>query len=1037
MKPLRLKMQAFGPYAGTVDLDFSKLGDTKLFLITGPTGAGKTTILDAMTFALYGDASGDSRDSNNVRSDFADASIFTEVIFEFVIGKTLYKIERSPAQEVKKKRGQGTTHKGAAASFYTWDTQSGGWGKAITSRKGVEEAVQDAIGFRKDQFLQVVLLPQGEFRKLLVSSTNEREKLLHDLFKTQLYARLQDTLRARYQEAADAMGYAVREQQRLLDELGALTLDDLDRQLLVYQEAGKRLVEEATAMQNELEQAQAKRVALAVYRKAQVDEKEHRVALQVLQEKRGKIIEEKRAQVQRLRAIQPFLVAYEKWREQDQLAKKLASTLALLQEQVQIAKEKEGALQDEEKRLNQEKATYEEARLGLVKFTDKAQDIAAWPQWITCLEEAKEKLVSVRARFVAGQTELNLLEGQTRELEQEILLLDTWLAGHTGIADAYHEAKETVSALQALRDDWKALDGQANSMASTAGSLTDMPLDIAHKKRVYEQWLRLAQTAQAYELAKNLADGEACPVCGSLHHPELAVHPGNVPTEEDLKRFEQPWREAEKKYEQLKAKYELQTKTYQDDLKHFQEKAKKLVDVTVALADSNDIDSAQVSSVLEQGLAQAQASLEKTITQREAYSRKDGERASLRKQERDRRASMDCIRESLDHLKENIGQTEHLIQERTKNIEALVSDLGIYDVAEAQAKQRQLQAIVDDYQVKERTLGQQQEANQMRLVSLVKEMELKSQAHKEAEALAQEQDCLYRDGLAAQDIDLAELDDWMALSKQWEGLAKDIADYDADCHRLTGLYQAAQKTLAESQEPRHVLDDEAFAALQDATNAKQQELGAYKTTLADRQAKRQQVFAYGQTAQVDRDRLLFVERLNDLANGGEKGLKGVTFERYVLGAILDEVMRAANVRLAHMSRKRYSLERAEIGATDMRGKQGLDIAVFDAYTGQARPAGTLSGGESFLASMALALGMADIIQSYAGGIHMDAMFIDEGFGTLDSDTLDVAMETLLDLQESGRLIGVISHVPDLKARILAHLEVEPLDKGSTAAFVVS
>ena len=185
-----------------------------------------------------------------------------------------------------------------------------------------------------------------------------------------------------------------------------------------------------------------------------------------------------------------------------------------------------------------------------------------------------------------------------------------------------------------------------------------------------------------------------------------------------------------------------------------------------------------------------------------------------------------------------------------------------------------------------------------------------------------------------------------------------------------------------------------------------------------------------------REKVKFLSRLNDLANGGEQGFKNVTFERYVLGAILDEVVYAANLRLQKMSRNRYSLERSDYTGGG-RGKQGLDLAVMDAFTGQSRPANTLSGGETFLASMALALGLADVIQSYAGGIHMDTMFIDEGFGTLDPDTLELAMETLLQLQSSGRLIGIISHVPELKSRIPAHLEVTRGDDGSTAKFVIN
>ncbi|MBS4914345.1 MAG: hypothetical protein KHZ77_09460 [Veillonella sp.] len=179
----------------------------------------------------------------------------------------------------------------------------------------------------------------------------------------------------------------------------------------------------------------------------------------------------------------------------------------------------------------------------------------------------------------------------------------------------------------------------------------------------------------------------------------------------------------------------------------------------------------------------------------------------------------------------------------------------------------------------------------------------------------------------------------------------------------------------------------------------------------------------------------FLFRLSDMANGGQTGLRGVTFELYVLGAILEEVVNAANLRLRQMSRSRYELQRTPVEGLG-RGHRGLDLSVLDNYTGVARPANTLSGGETFLASLSLAMGLADVIQAYAGGIHLDTIFIDEGFGTLDPDSLDIAMESLVELQASGRLVGIISHVPELRSRIPAHLEVQPVEQGSVAKFVV-
>ena len=289
-----------------------------------------------------------------------------------------------------------------------------------------------------------------------------------------------------------------------------------------------------------------------------------------------------------------------------------------------------------------------------------------------------------------------------------------------------------------------------------------------------------------------------------------------------------------------------------------------------------------------------------------------------------------------------------------------------------------------------------------------------------------------------QSISVSEDDfiDALADYKALDAFRTELHALDEAFSTAQAVYDAALKHAQSVIEPSDTVSDEVYnTAVEKRDNlvgslaAWDKETKHIETTLASLEELEKSM---GEA----REEVTFLSRLYDLANGGEQGFKNVTFERYVLGAILDEVVYAANLRLQTMSRNRYSLERSDYTGGG-RGKQGLDLAVMDAFTGQSRPANTLSGGETFLASMALALGLADVIQSYAGGIHMDTMFIDEGFGTLDPDTLELAMETLVKLQSSGRLIGMISHVPELKTRIPAHLEVTRGDDGSTAKFVIN
>ena len=352
-----------------------------------------------------------------------------------------------------------------------------------------------------------------------------------------------------------------------------------------------------------------------------------------------------------------------------------------------------------------------------------------------------------------------------------------------------------------------------------------------------------------------------------------------------------------------------------------------------------------------------------------------------------------------------------------KQIESLETDINAYD-EQMEVCERNLEAA-----------REQLNAKRGRLETL------SAQVQEETNNL----DVIYKDytkSLQATSLCEADFIDALGDYKALDTFRAELHALDEAFNKAQAVYDAALKVAKSIAEPSATVSDEVYDAAVERRDTLVGNLAAWdketkhiETTLASLEALD---VAMGEA----RNEVEFLSRLNDLANGGEQGFKNVTFERYVLGAILDEVVYAANLRLQKMSRSRYSLERSDYTGGG-RGKQGLDLAVMDAFTGQSRPANTLSGGETFLASMALALGLADVIQSYAGGIHMDTMFIDEGFGTLDPDTLELAMETLVQLQSSGRLIGMISHVPELKTRIPAHLEVTRGDDGSTAKFVIN
>lgn len=1025
MRPLRLVIEAFGPYAHKVDLDFSKLGAHKLFLIAGPTGAGKTTILDAMVYALYGDASGQARDASSVRSDFADLDRPTQVSFTFAIGDKTYKVERSPQQEVKKKRGQGTKIQGAAAAIY--QEEEGQWTKLVSDSRKVGPLVNDIIGFSKDQFLQVVLLPQGEFRKLLVSNSKDREILLRNLFKTQIYERLQTSLKEACNQATAAAGNLLQEQARILEEEGALTLADLDRQLQEQEAESLRLKGQVKKAQAQLEAAQAQVQAWEIYRKMLEQEAQASQKLADFVAQHETFIEDQRAQGQKLKDLRPALDAYQAFQKQTNLMESYKEVCQSLQEQVDQAQTHKKDLDREGAALQEGEEAFNRAQARLALLEGHASDIKAWDKTLEAIQEGQAKVKDLEENLVKETEAYDKQEQALKDIQEKLASLNTWLDQHRSAMDDYQEARDRVRALEELEADRQALDQAASALAAKTTHLQGLDQERERRKKDYLHVAALVDQAQAYRMAQNLQEGQACPVCGSLDHPQLAQAPHDAADQALLETYEKAHQEASSTYDAQQGQIQVLEENYKGAQEAFLAKGRNLL----GLAGEG------LKKCLDQALRDGQTNLLATKTTKEAYEAKSQDLQRLHEKEGQIRQQLDKARQAKEACTQSIGDLHRKLEGSQAWIESLQKTLGLETANQAVKEEESLQATVCTYKAREKAWQEAKSANETTLASLQANLGAKEEALKEAKVQAQNEENIFRKTFQDKGVTLDQVSYWQDLYSRWDQVARQIADYDQERQGLLALQEAAREALASQGQEPAAPDQELVKNLEIAHNASLQALGAHEANLETRRHKRDMLVNIESKVKEDQDKVLFIKNLSDLANGDDPRLKGVSFERYVLGTILDEVILAANVRLAHMSRKRYSLERAALGQVSGRGKQGLDIMVFDAYTGQSRPAGTLSGGESFLASMALALGMADIIQAYAGGIHMDAIFIDEGFGTLDPDTLDVAMDTLVALQGSGRLIGVISHVPDLKIRIPAHLEVTPEDEGSSAAFRIS
>lgn len=1027
MKPISLTIEAFGPYRDSVTLDFNELQNHSMFLISGPTGAGKTSILDAMVYALYGEPSGEVRKTDAIRSDFAEPQRMTRVDFSFAIGDARYRVERLPKQLVAKKRGTGMREQNASATVY--EMKDGEWKVIATSAAAIRDTIQRIIGFRKDQFLQVVLLPQGEFRKLLVASTSEREELLHTLFRTELYRRLQDALKSAYDEAKSGIEENITKQSALLqsiphdEEIPVLTIEHV-RELLKDREPHRNtLVVERDKAVAVVDQFNALRNEWALYNQVQQSliEATNKLDLVNEREKERSSLNEK---VQFLTGLTPSYELYKQLSDKQAVLKTLKTALSDAKKSVDAAAQHESKCTEAYEVLASHAETIQAKRTTLVQLrqqSEKFDELALLNKELSTLNSQLETQDREKS-----EAKLQAQYKLVADLEAELVEVRKQFQANSKALESIPHIQEQLSQLQRYSELLAEKQKAQNDISAKEGSLAILDESVKNSTVQLERLEHLMAEGRAFELVHLVVDNEPCPVCGSIEHPQLASKPELYPTKEEV--------------EEARAVRDGALQKRASEIGQKETLALRLHELDQQIKDQVSHLKSSIEGFSEEAFASIQHDLLSEMEQLTSL-RSDTEQLSntIATNEDELSAAKDTLAKletAHKELLDNLHNLEVQISTVQAKIDALSESLPTTDVAAWHKEIESLASELTDYdeQVKvcKANLDSAREvlnAKRGRLETLF------AQVKEDKKNL----DVLNKDYVESlQSISLSEndfidaLDDYKAL----DTFRTELHALDEAFNKAQAVYDAALKHAQSVVEPSDTVSNEVYDTaveqrddLVGALAAWDKETKHIETTLASLKTLEQ---AMGEA----REEITFLSRLNDLANGGEQGFKNVTFERYVLGAILDEVVYAANLRLQKMSRSRYSLERSDYTGGG-RGKQGLDLAVMDAFTGQSRPANTLSGGETFLASMALALGLADVIQSYAGGIHMDTMFIDEGFGTLDPDTLELAMETLVQLQSSGRLIGMISHVPELKTRIPAHLEVTRGDDGSTAKFVIN
>jgi exonuclease SbcC len=1015
MRPLILSLSAFGPYAEQTTIDFTVLENRNLFLIHGPTGSGKSSILDAMCFALYGETSGGEKDVKGIRSDYALPQEPTETTFDFLLGEKHYQVFRSPEQDRPKKRGDGTTRQLAQATLYRIDGET----RTVISDRwsNVTDEVGRIMGFDVLQFRQVVVLPQGQFRKFLLSGSSDRQKILETLFQTSLYRDIEDALKEEAKGLKTAYEEAQRRKLLLLEQENAADQDDLNLQIQALEKA---VAERNSSIENLRTHDQKAQALLFEAKETRTKFLERESARKSLNELTQRQPEMENVN-QRLDRARKALSLKDSLKNRDT---RMTERADVEKKQGEIAKQIGVASNEHDAAVasfeveksyaaeNAEKQAHLDVLKGLV---DK---IAGYAEARKSHEAAIKKTSSLASQ--ANRIRETRLDLSTKIEQQSAQLVEK--KDGAARVEILTQKVETLGKRVAKQNELRELTARKNTGADVLDKRKDLLKNMEtlrdKARTIHEQTLDHFHAGQAAILARTLVQGSPCPVCGSTDHP--APHPTDqgIPDERTLKK--------------TKADLDLKEKETKDmieDVRALTEERLGLISRVSFLGDELGELADQDPNVTVAELTAARKDLKTAMANQKDVASLALEIETLKGEEAKKTAELTAAEKSLAESEQACGALKAVaelklseIPEPYRDVEAVNSRIIQTEKALAERKlaleRAELlrnKAVTRLERLKESLIAAEQSVTQCRDQAERANLELENRLAQEgfndrADVIRAMKDADYITELSEQ---IKNYDDRLNAAADRFNRA-DLACRDLVPSDVDGL----EKTLAGIKDS---LEQTAAEKSRFETQSTRK-----KATLADLEQCRKR------HEDIEKEYAV-TGAMAEAASG--KNPAGMTFQRYVLSALLDDVLFSAGHHLKAMSRNRFDLLRAR-ERSDMRSAGGLDLLVSDDHTGTTRPVATLSGGESFLASLSLALGLADVVQAYAGGIKLDTMFVDEGFGSLDPESLDLAFRTFADLQVRGRLVGIISHVPELKERMDTRLEVVPGKRGSVARFVL-
>lgn len=1003
MMPISLTLSAFGPYPDTITIDFESFQEGGLFLITGPTGSGKTMIFDAMIFALYGKTSGQIRQTDSLRCDHALNEIPTFVEFSFSLHQQNYTIKRNPKYYLEGKK----TPKQPSALLILPD------GKMVEGIKEVNQKMISLLGVDDQQFKQICMIAQGEFTKLIMASSDEREKVLRELFHSETYQKLEEKLKVHLKTYQDKYDLLLNKRKDLMQEL----------QVEDHQEYLSKQTKLIASQQKEYDDL-----------KKDLDQKKQQLQLYRLQNQRLIQLKDLKQQFQDLKKQEND---YQKLNKTVDTLKKAQETNYLYISYIKQQKKLQTLKLNQEdflKQLKKLEKDYQEKKVQADSLDYKQQTKEKLQNQI---QETKQ-LINQIYQYQNDYQNLQTLKQQYRMLDEEHKL---FLKKKEKFENGLQRDQERIQSEQQVQSKYELIKQQyvrLNEQKVKVHQLSDyydqilklnenksdlqeeytvVEKQVDHEKMQYNQMEKLYFRKQAGIFALQLKEDQPCPICGSLHHP----HPAQIEKEDITKE----------KLDQQAKKVKQQEHRLQDILQKIllsNQKKEMLVKQTKQLSSELNIQEEISKEIFIKELDHLSKD-EKRM--KKEYLELQDELKYIQKLKKSVALS---LKDMSTYESKELKQAQSLenIQVQIHQLSGKLDDsLRQYEIGEVNKNYQQVQKEYRQLSLEIETIQQDYEKVKNKYLEIKTKISSLNQQIIQEQEIYDELDNKYHTALDAF-INEEEFLNLKTQINQISILEKKYQDYLISLKSLNEQIISLENEVKDSTYVDLSSLSETIKEVNQQLREKNDDLEKLKIDYSLKEKMIKDIQKINQQLEKDEDTYQRYLDLYNLASG--KNNARVSIERYVLATYFENMLIYANVIMKQLSQGRYQLLRKD-DAGKGRSQQGLELDVFDQESGNIRSIKTLSGGESFKAALSLALGLSRMVQDYAGGIELNTLFIDEGFGSLDSQSLDQAMNCLMELHHENKLIGIISHVSDLKDRIERQLVVERKQKQSVIQMI--